>query len=434
MYVLSPDHRQHVLDITHDTFAAIKSAQGILVDFAGFPAKMIDLLERCLVCPPGPRFQAVLCDNVFQIVEVNDFKHVPHICLQLTASSDAGCKELLTFRLAEVQHQCDVLSEQLGAERKQHADVRDKLEDVHKKMVHAQHAAAEDMQRVMEKHDAAMEQVQHKAAAALEAAQAELQGVKDAAQTTQVTLQQALDESRAARVKQDVVVQELQHALATEQRRAEAAHAEANALRDALQRQSAANELLASQLREAVEKREAAAVMAAQYEQQAVQLKVLQEQVEVATKEARVLQSEKDGALQDAQRLNDVLSNTQTKLQVLTEKQCALEESVGSLRQQVQQQTARADHAEAARDAAQDAERATAAQREQLQHKLQEAEAMIGWLNKQVNTVQMGGAFVRPRPVERERVVDSGHTSVTIPALRSKAGRMLAGQVGGGDK
>lgn len=277
MYLLSPDHRQHVLDLTHDTFAAIKTAQGILVDFAGFPAKMIDLLERCLAAPAAPpRFQAVLRDDLFQIVEVNDFKHVPHICLQLTPSSDAGCKELLTFRLAEVQHQCEQLAEQLGVAREQHDDVYATMQALQEELALVKRDAAEE-------HNA----VRCRAAAALEAAHAEHQQAAQLAQSTQTTLQQALDEACAARVSQQATIQELQQALSAAETRGDAAVAEASALRDALQRQSAANQLLATQLQEAAAKREAAAVLGAQCEQQLVQIKELQKQVEGSTQEAQ---------------------------------------------------------------------------------------------------------------------------------------------------
>jgi Centriolar protein SAS N-terminal len=37
----------HTLDVSEDDFAGLKAQQGILVDFSGFPGKLIALLDRC---------------------------------------------------------------------------------------------------------------------------------------------------------------------------------------------------------------------------------------------------------------------------------------------------------------------------------------------------------------------------------------------------
>ena len=39
----------HTLEVTEDDFQGLKLEQGILVDFGGFPAKIITLLQRCLL-------------------------------------------------------------------------------------------------------------------------------------------------------------------------------------------------------------------------------------------------------------------------------------------------------------------------------------------------------------------------------------------------
>ena len=38
----------HTLEVTEVDFQGLKLEQGILVDFGGFPAKIITLLQRCL--------------------------------------------------------------------------------------------------------------------------------------------------------------------------------------------------------------------------------------------------------------------------------------------------------------------------------------------------------------------------------------------------
>ena len=45
----------HTLEVREDDFQALKQEQGILVDFRGFPAKIITLLQRCLAsCREDP--------------------------------------------------------------------------------------------------------------------------------------------------------------------------------------------------------------------------------------------------------------------------------------------------------------------------------------------------------------------------------------------
>lgn len=45
----------HTLEVREDDFQALKLEQGILVDFGGFPAKIITLLQRCLAsCHEDP--------------------------------------------------------------------------------------------------------------------------------------------------------------------------------------------------------------------------------------------------------------------------------------------------------------------------------------------------------------------------------------------
>ena len=45
----------HTLEVREDDFRALKVEQGILIDFGGFPAKIIALLQRCLAsCHEDP--------------------------------------------------------------------------------------------------------------------------------------------------------------------------------------------------------------------------------------------------------------------------------------------------------------------------------------------------------------------------------------------
>eukprot|EP00983_Pelagomonas_calceolata_P119132 1160573-Pelagomonas_calceolata.AAC.2 len=90
----------HSLEVSEEDFQSLKNEQGILVDFASFPGKVITLLDRCINSLPtdAPRFQAVLTargsESVFRIMETNDFKQLPHITLAFRPGNDAAVKQV----------------------------------------------------------------------------------------------------------------------------------------------------------------------------------------------------------------------------------------------------------------------------------------------------------------------------------------------------
>ncbi|KXZ47486.1 hypothetical protein GPECTOR_35g924 [Gonium pectorale] len=110
----------HTLEVSEEDFQSLKNDQGILVDFASFPGKIISLLEKCIAAQPGdsPRFQAVMsvrgAESVFKIVEINDFKQLPHITLAFRPGNDSVVKQFLAFRLTEVKANCQELADVLG--------------------------------------------------------------------------------------------------------------------------------------------------------------------------------------------------------------------------------------------------------------------------------------------------------------------------------
>jgi hypothetical protein len=98
----------HTLEVSEEEFQSLKAEQGILVDFANFPTKLISLLEKCLSSQAAdmPRFQAVLSthtsDSTFKVIETNDFKQLPHITLMFRAGNDFAVKQV--GRLAHREH------------------------------------------------------------------------------------------------------------------------------------------------------------------------------------------------------------------------------------------------------------------------------------------------------------------------------------------
>jgi spindle assembly abnormal protein 6 len=113
----------HTLEVSEEDFQTLKAEQGILVDFANFSGKIIDLLRRCIASKDEdvPRFRAVLVmsagESVFKMVETNDFKQLPHISLCFRPGTDMAIKSFLAFRLTEVQQECSTLQKDLAANR-----------------------------------------------------------------------------------------------------------------------------------------------------------------------------------------------------------------------------------------------------------------------------------------------------------------------------
>ncbi|KAA3672724.1 spindle assembly abnormal protein 6 [Paragonimus westermani] len=105
--------------ITDEEFNSIKMQQGLLVDFAGFSQKVIDLLGFCseeedkpcpkyilkFFCLSDPSKQGTL-----QIVEATNFKYLTHLSLNLCA----GDNETLKAYLAESKAKIDSLEKSLS--------------------------------------------------------------------------------------------------------------------------------------------------------------------------------------------------------------------------------------------------------------------------------------------------------------------------------
>ena len=96
----------HSLTVSEEDFTLLKAEQGIIVDFATFPFKFIELLEECISSSSG-RFLAVLnltrLDSTFSIVEANQFRHLAHITLNFRPGTDATIKQYLASRVTELK-------------------------------------------------------------------------------------------------------------------------------------------------------------------------------------------------------------------------------------------------------------------------------------------------------------------------------------------
>lgn len=157
----------HHMEVSEEEFQALKVEQSILVDFAQFPDKFIELLEECISSrgEEQPRFLAVLrvgsegvMDSSLGVVETNKFKHLSHISLRFKPGDDGAIKQYLAGRLMDVRGERDKW-------RQSHDDTSAELRTLH---------------------------------ADLEAAGAELAATRDAAGRTEKATQAKLDELSAS--------------------------------------------------------------------------------------------------------------------------------------------------------------------------------------------------------------------------------------------
>jgi len=100
----------YTLQVSEEDFHTLKAEQSLLVDFAGFPPKFVELLENCRVQRDkdlhGGKFIAVLDLTelpVFKIVEANHFKQLTHLALRFQPGNDASVKSYLAGRLRDAQ-------------------------------------------------------------------------------------------------------------------------------------------------------------------------------------------------------------------------------------------------------------------------------------------------------------------------------------------
>ncbi|KAG7228800.1 hypothetical protein INR49_008578 [Caranx melampygus] len=101
------------LSISEEDFQSLKVQQGLLIDFASFPQKFIDLLNLCYSEQESdnPRFllhlscQSPLLEGPanFSVVETNAFKHLNHLSLRLAQGSDKDIKDYLAVCLSSLK-------------------------------------------------------------------------------------------------------------------------------------------------------------------------------------------------------------------------------------------------------------------------------------------------------------------------------------------
>ena len=200
------------MELTEEDFHVLKAQQGLLVDFATFPSKIVQLLSQVARGDAADRFGVVLATGgkapSWSVVEENDFKQLVHLSLAVRKGSDAEVKAYLSgvvsnfrARVAELEARLADVEVRSEAERerdgKELQELRTLRETSSTRAAQELHAARMDhagqMTALKEAHMVAMKEAQ----ARFEAERDALAAEKDAALVaTQSRLDAALAEVR----------------------------------------------------------------------------------------------------------------------------------------------------------------------------------------------------------------------------------------------
>jgi spindle assembly abnormal protein 6 len=102
----------YTLDIGEHDFHNLKKEQHILVDFSGFAAKFVDLVNMCFKQRESELMASHFLANldldsgIFSIIETNEFKHLTHLSLRFRPGNDAAVKSYLASTLIQSQTTC----------------------------------------------------------------------------------------------------------------------------------------------------------------------------------------------------------------------------------------------------------------------------------------------------------------------------------------
>lgn len=437
----------HSLEVSEEDFQGLKAEQGILVDFATFPSKVVELLERCIHHggEESPKFLAILSghshvdgarmpgESVLSIVEMNQFKQLNHIALRFRPGNDAAIKRHLATRLNETKARAARLAEQLRASEAANAEaaagaeelqghlrrkaaeedaLRSELSTTHAQALAVARADAlketiETKQRyekekaALEAHHRAVEQGLHRRVAELERENKalterkfELDGRVSELSTKLGSADGELDMLREAKSKWAKEQKELEKAV----RSGEKALAERDAKLASLQSQSTERDeqtkLLKTQLKQAeshLRSLEGSLEQTKVTAQKSVGAhESLMEEHSKATKNAETLAAESK-SLKAKLKLKGAVIAQQENL--LEERQAALTEALRKA-SALEASLADAKEREASSKAVADERKAKL---EESQELLSSNQRLISWLNSQVNEAQLGRIGVPAR-------------------------------------
>ena len=140
----------YISELGDEDFRILKQEQALLVDFAQFPYKIIELFELCIQSgsQTHPKFIAQLRQDstknsaIFSVVETNSFKSIDHLSLKVVAGNDSTTKQYLGQVVKELkaeksrlENQVELLSSRLQESENYSSKVASELNCI--KAVHA---------------------------------------------------------------------------------------------------------------------------------------------------------------------------------------------------------------------------------------------------------------------------------------------------------
>lgn len=160
----------YTLRISEEEFQAVKADQSILVDFAEFPQRFLELLRYCLPSDDveTPSFAVSLVagspSTSLHIVETNQFKNLMHLRLDMRAGNDAAVKRYLAAELAKTKSERDGLK---GALQQHTQDASKNAENAEASILAAkrhEEAAVQELNALKFEHAAACASLREQAA------------------------------------------------------------------------------------------------------------------------------------------------------------------------------------------------------------------------------------------------------------------------------
>jgi spindle assembly abnormal protein 6 len=427
----------HHMEVSEDEFQSLKVEQSILVDFAQFPDKFIELLEECIASrgEENPRVLAVLRvgadgepdqNSSLGVVETNKFKHLSHISLAFKPGDDASIKQYLAARLMDVKGERDGFAASHRDAAASHAAALRDLElaaaETQSQREHAEHVEAAAQARL----DELAANLKMKAMEELENTKTRMEGERSAAETgmrgtiESLTSRNAELDARARELMEAKYKLDSKYSDASS--RLTAAEGELATAREELKSLRKANKDLDKGLNE---REKSTAQNGMRVEWLESQLKDKEELCKVLKGRLESAESHKasqESALEDARAAavraedrvsasageirkgNQIIERLQAELRsakakaklkaaVIAQQETLLSERQGALDKAARAQAEATREADAAREDARALERRVEDQKKKLEESqalLTSNQQMIQWLNGQVNEAQLG--------------------------------------------
>eukprot|EP00798_Chlamydomonas_sp_ICE-L_P020165 gene20165-26901_t len=182
----------HSLEVSEEDFQSLKNEQGILVDFASFPSKIITLLDKCTSAQPSdaPRAHAFSGAHPFKstvskwtlpaalttgnIITLLDKCTLAQSSDAPRPGNDTYIKQFLAFRLGEIKDNCTNLSDELKKTKEERGTAETGLRSLR--------STQQQLAQLREEHDRHLMQMQAESSTQKASAHEAARAIRTAAQ------------------------------------------------------------------------------------------------------------------------------------------------------------------------------------------------------------------------------------------------------------